>query len=259
MIEIDLYYLYWLAIELHKDDVAPNVFHLLTVKAVIEDFIGHRSAEFLPRTKEKAGEILSLLKPFASSFEAHNPIAHLPEDWEKFHRCLQDFESEFRKEAGHLYIACIENQRLLTPYVLISKIENSVATKTWMYMSRLARREIEESGRCLAFERYTASGFHILRCVESIVREYITACSITLKDSDRNWGRYVDVLKEKGASAEVTSMVDNLRHDDRNTLMHPEKFLNQDEAIGLLNLCQTALDRLINDMEKRGFAKSYTP
>ncbi len=39
--------------------------------------------------------------------------------------------------------------------------------------------------------------------------------------------------------------------------MHPEKFLDMDEAIGLFNLCQTALDRLINDMEKRGFAKEF--
>ena len=183
----------------------------------------------------------------------------LPEDWDRIQRRVQDFETELRKETQCSYFACVEKQRLLTPYVLVERIEDSVTQKTWKYMSKTARREIEESGRCLAFDRYTASGFHILRCVETIVREYISACGVALTNSDRNWGKYVDILKQNGASNEVTSMIDNLRRDDRNTLMHPEKFLNQDDAIGLFNLCQAALDRLINDMEKRGYARIFTP
>jgi len=75
----------------------------------------------------------------------------------------------------------------------------------------------------------------------------------------RDWGHYHDQLKQHGASNEVTSIVDNMRRDDRNPLMPPEKFLNMDEAIGLFYLSQTALDRLISDMEKRGFAKEFVP
>jgi hypothetical protein len=34
-------------------------------------------------------------------------------------------------------------------------------------------------------------------------------------------------------------------------MMHPEDWLSKDEAIGLFNTAQTALERLISDMEKR--------
>lgn len=261
MIEIDPYYLYWLATEIHDLREKPTFFTIATAKAMLGDFMNYGKPEFLPRTKERAKDIVSLLAPTVAAFQAGalDEIIMTEKDLTLLHRRVQDFETEFRKESGHLFVVCAENQRLLTPYVLTEKIENAVATKTWNYMSLMARSEIEESGRCLAVERYTASGFHIIRCVESLIREYIGACGVTLKDSERNWGKYAEMLRANGAANEVTNMIDNLRSDDRNTLMHPEKFLNQDEAIGLFNLCQTALDRLINDMEKRGKAKPFLP
>jgi len=57
----------------------------------------------------------------------------------------------------------------------------------------------------------------------------------------------------------VTDILNNVRRNDRNPLMHPEDFLKMDDAISLFNLCLTALDRLIGDMEKRGFAKAFVP
>ena len=172
---------------------------------------------------------------------------------------ITDFEAELQGECSREYVLCVEGQRLLSAYTLVERIDKAVAPKTWKYLSRLARREIEEAGKCLAFERYTASGFHILRCIEAITKEYIGACGRTLSPSDRNWGKYAEILRENHAAPEVVSILDSIRTDDRNPLMHPEKFLDMDEAIGLFNLSQTALDRLISDMERRGFAKEFTP
>jgi hypothetical protein len=155
-------------------------------------------------------------------------------------------------------VLSVEDQRLLSAYVLVEKIQKAVSPKTWKYLSKLARREMQEAGRCLAVERYTASGFHILRCIECVIREYVTAV-LTSPPSKRDWGYYHQVLKDNGAASEVTSIVDSMRQDERNPLMHPEKFLSQDDAIGLFHLSETALDRLIKDMEKRGFAKEFVP
>ncbi len=259
MVEIDFYYPYWLATEvrsLHE----PNVSYLrmASAKAVLSDFVTRTRPEFLTRTKEKAREIVTILDPLVSAIQSGASVSMTPEEWGHLLHEIEEFERDLQKESGRLYITCVENQRLLTPYVLIEKIETAVAPKTWQYMSRMARREMEESGRCLAFERHTASGFHILRCVEIIVREYVLAVTGSLPVR-RDLGHYIETLKQNGAAEEVTDILNNVRRNDRNPLMHPEDFLRMDDAISLFNLCLTALDRLIGDMEKRGFAKAFVP
>jgi len=62
------------------------------------------------------------------------------------------------------------------------------------------------------------------------------------------------VLRDNGAEERVSSVVDQLRLHDRNPLMHPEDVLERDDAIDLLTLCSTALNRITVDMAKRGFA-----
>jgi len=258
MIELDFCYPYQLACEirtLHQPSVSH--FQIGSTKDVLTRFVSSTKKEFLPRAKEKAGELIAILDLLIPAGQSGNVVVS-PEEWGRMLGCIDEFEKELEKESKHLYLACIENQRLLTPYVLIERIEDALSQKTWSFMSRLARREIEESGRCLAFERYTASGFHILRCVESIVREYVTAATGS-QPTKRDWGYYIETLKQNGAADEVTDILTNIRRNDRNPLMHPEDYLKMDEAISLFNLCQTALDRLIADMEKRSFAKEFVP
>jgi len=263
MLELDPYYFYWLARTVHECLIGmgltpPAPVPVFAGKYALEEFVGKDKQDFLPKSKEKAKEIISQINALIEPLPLkQGNILITPEEYAFFHATIMEFEGQIKEEYKHLYVLCVEDQRLLSAYVLVEQIEKAVAPKTWKYMSKAARGDLEESGHCLAFERYTASGFHILRSVESIIREYIVACGVTLKDSDRNWGKYAEILRGNGAAHEVTNMIDNLRTDDRNTLMHPEKFLNQDDAIGLFNLCQTALDRLINDMEKRGYAKEF--
>ncbi len=192
------------------------------------------------------------------TLQTSGQVALTTEDFARFHAQITEFEEELAKECKQLYVLCLEDKRILSAYVLVERIEKAVSPKTWKYMSKLVRREIEESGKCLAVERYTASGFHILLCVESVIREYVVSATGSMP-TKRDWGHYHDLLKQHGASDEVTSIVDNMRRDDRNPLMHPEKFLKMDEAVGLFYLSQTALDRLISDIEKRGFAKEFIP
>jgi hypothetical protein len=265
MIELDPYFFYWVARDAHvllrgiNTQQPPNFIVLSYARDALQKFVSSGKEDFLPKSRARASAIVNFLDPIINVLRQGGQVVFTVEDYAHYHAFLTEFEEQFQEESKHLYALCVEDQRLLSAYVLVEHIEKAVAPKTWKFMSKLARREIEESGKCLALERYTASGFHILRCIESIVKEYILACGVTLSPADRNWGRYSEILGKNGAASEVTSILDNLRRDDRNTLMHPEKFLAMDEAIGLFYLCQTALDRLINDMEKRGFAKEFVP
>lgn len=164
-----------------------------------------------------------------------------------------EFEKTLQEEAKHLYVLCVEDQRLLSAYVLAEKIENTFPPKTWERLSKEAKREVEESGKCLSLERYTGSGFHVLRALESVVREYIIGVT-GAPPKKRDLGYYLDTLRDNGADPKCISVLDGIRNLHRNPLMHPEDFLNQDEAIGLFQISQTALVSLIADMDKRGYA-----
>jgi len=265
MIELDPYFFYWVARDAYillrgmYAGQPPNFIAFSYGRDALEKFVGTGKENVLPKSREKAKQVIAFLDPIITILRQTGQVVFTAEDYVHYMAFLTEFEEQFQEESKHLYVVCVEDQRILSAYVLVEHIEKAVAPRTWKFMSKLARREIVESGRCLALERYTGSGFHILRCIESIVKEYILACGVTLSPADRNWGRYSDILAKNGADSAVTSILDSLRRDDRNTLMHPEKFLDMDEAIGLFNLCQTALDRLINDMEKRGFAKEFVP
>lgn len=260
MIEADLYFTYWVARQIHQalngvrlphPDRLPVMFQ---GKEALETFIGSFKTTFLPKSKGKAKIVLDDLVRLMPKVAIITT-----EEFAQLYAYVSEFEVQLQEECKHLYTLTLEDHRVLSAYVLVERIENAISENTWKYMSKLARREIEESGVCLAVERYTASGFHILRSVEAVIREYIEATGVILSVSERNWGKYVTTLKEQSAADAVVSIIDNMRRDDRNTLMHPEKFLEMDEAIGLFFLSQTALDRLISDMEKRGFAKPYPP
>jgi hypothetical protein len=259
MIEIDLPFFYSLAWRLREainglQVTPPSNVALHYAKDALLVFVASPTESVLVSSKSKARQLILTLDSMTLS-----PTNVTPTSAMELYVMTTQFEEELREECKHLYIHCVEDQRILSAYTLIEKIESAISEKTWKYMSEPARAEIEESGKCLALERHTASGFHILRSVESVIREYLTALNIPLSASDRNWGAYVRILKDHGAAEEVISIVDNLRRDDRNPLMHPERFLSMDQSIGLFFLCLTALDRLIGDLCQRGVATEYKP
>lgn len=259
MNEINPHFLYWTATRLYQALVGaqirpPGVVPLNYGKDALVLFVTSWKDNFLPKSKSKAREIIVALDSMILQ-----PSGITNDDVVNLHALATQFDEQLQEECRHLYVLSVEDQRILSAYTLVENIQGAISQKTWRYLSGQARREIEESGKCLSLERYTASGFHVLRCVESVVREYLVATAVALTDAERNWGAYARLLKEHGAADEVHSIVDSIRRDDRNTLMHPEKFLDMDEAIALFFLSLTALDRLVNDMEKRGLAKEFSP
>ncbi len=163
---------------------------------------------------------------------------------------INQVRETFEREAAKQFILGLEKQRALDPATLVERIETTMSPRCWERLSAATKREIQESGKCLALERYTASGFHMLRGLESEITDYIHLLT-NAKPTQRNIGHYVQVLKENHADPKLIAMLDNIRNLDRNPLMHPEDWLDKDDAIGIFNTSQTAFERLISDMEKK--------
>jgi HEPN domain-containing protein len=115
--------------------------------------------------------------------------------------------------------------------------------------------EIDESGRCLAFGRFTACGFHILRAVEICTKAYIYAVKGELPKL-RNWGKYLEALEKAGASDDLVDLVKILKAK-RNPLMHPQDTLKLEDATALFSICQAVMEFLGKEVLDRNIDAEF--
>lgn len=117
-------------------------------------------------------------------------------------------------------------------------------------LSDKAKTDITEFAFCFAFERWTASGFHIMRATEDVLRQYVRAYNGGKLPSKNDWGEYVKVLGQNKASRKITRAIEILR-ERRNPLMHPQDDFTQAEADMLFGLCKSLIPVMLSDAEKK--------
>jgi len=129
---------------------------------------------------------------------------------------------------------------------LIGQIDELFAPHTFNKLPDIARFDLTEEGKCIAFERATAAAFHLLRATESILRAFY--CSIVKqKRVDLMWGPMVlDLRKRKKAKKFETLLnhLDNIRLSFRNPTQHPEKIYDIQEVQDLWGVCVDAINRM---------------
>ncbi len=175
-----------------------------------------------------------------------------------FQSQLRHFETILHDELDKLPAFLCEEDLLgnLSLDKLLKGAQNGYSPDARKVLSEGCRREIDEAGKCLAHERTTACGFHILRSVEMAIRQYLLAIpSFVMPPLNRqNWGEYIKLLKDYGASKETTDTLQAIKENHRNPLMHPEDNLDIPEALSLLSICQAMSELLVSDLKKRGLA-----
>ncbi len=146
---------------------------------------------------------------------------------------LQTVESYHVSQKGIYSTAgLMENAENMLPPSLRSRIGKDVI------------QELRQSGRCLAFDVPTASGFHILRATELVLHEYyINVCKPQTPDHLENWGAYIAELKKsKGPSVkETVALLQQIKDNERNLIMHPERVLSPDDAFTLFEIAKGAI------------------
>ncbi|MFC2068305.1 hypothetical protein ACFLTP_04795 [Chloroflexota bacterium] len=127
------------------------------------------------------------------------------------------------------------------PMPMLNKIEQNMVT------------EIRESGKCLAFDCATASSFHIMRAIELIMHKYyVYVCKPKTRKKLDNWGAYISALHKlsEGSTVEkavredvrkVEVLLQQIKDQDRNLIIHPEVVHTPDEAFTLFEVAQSAI------------------
>lgn len=160
-------------------------------------------------------------------------------------------------------VLCAELQTLATYHAaqkgnysttgLIEQAENVLPASTRGKIGSNIVEEIRQSGRCLAFDNSTASGFHIIRAMEAVMHDYyVFVCKPASEEKLDSWAEYISALykltqdtKVKKSIREdvkrVIALLQLIKDQDRNLIMHPEVFLTPDDAHKLFEIAKGAI------------------
>ena len=76
----------------------------------------------------------------------------------------------------------------------------------------MARKDLREATRCLAYQLNTAVGFHILRAVEGTLMAYFDLLGIAkpTRPAEKNLGNYINLLRIAGVDDKILLPLDQI-------------------------------------------------
>jgi hypothetical protein len=122
-------------------------------------------------------------------------------------------------------------------------------------------KDIQEAGRCLAFDLPTACGFHMFRALELVMLMYFPVLKITApSERKKGLGTYINLLEGKDENGkdkqdapkvdtEITGTLRRLKKH-RNPVIHPELTLEEEEAESLFINVNDAIAQMVKDIKR---------
>jgi hypothetical protein len=224
---------------------------LVEARLALTTFTGDLIDRYLPISKRRAEE---MIKDIDDITLFHKQDAAGIPNLQTVQASIKKFEPILDEEVSAAPIFCLERIGNLSTENLLAAASKGYDQAAIQALDDRCIAEIDEAGRCLAFERPTASGFHILRAVELTIRLYLSRIvGFVLPPLNRqNWGEFIKLLKDNNAAKEVIDSLQNIKDNYRNPLMHPMDTLELRQAISLFCVCQGMIEALVADMKKRG-------
>jgi hypothetical protein len=125
-------------------------------------------------------------------------------------------------------------------------IETLFGVNVFFLLPEIAQYDFREAGKCILFDRATASAFHCLRGTEARLKQFceeLTGAALvpnaTWGDVENNLRAYVPKL-----DSAILEQITHVRKRYRNQTQHPLLKYDIEEAQDLLNLCIELCNRL---------------
>jgi len=144
------------------------------------------------------------------------------------------------QKAGFDTAILIENGMACFPNDLWVKAPDAVA-------------DLQQATKCLAFEVFTAAGFHFHRANESVLRHYWNVVSGGKpQPGSRTIGAFIHEMDTLGVgNLKVKAALKDLKDLHRNPLIHPEHSIEtMDEAIALMNGIHNVVTHMLVEIPK---------
>lgn len=163
----------------------------------------------------------------------------------------KDFETVLANELPGLATYSVSPKGIFSTDDLITNAELQIPETYRAALGEKAKADIQQAGKCLAFELPTASAFHMWRAVESVMDSYyeaLTNKSFADAGITRNWGAYIKALQTAKAQNKITVFLDHIREEYRNPISHPNEMLELDEAFALFGPAISVIGQMLKEI-----------
>lgn len=237
------------------DDVWGVLYNADKALAMIEKLDGELNLSVSRAVyKELHGAVKEALAAYRNNSKAQVGYKH---SWEIL-RQAERFESVFAAEFEVINTYAVAHAMAYNVRTLIDSGEEVIHETLRGYLPDVARKDVREATRCLAYQLNTAVGFHILRAVEATLMAYFDLLGIAkpTRPAEKNLGNYINLLRAAGVDDKILLPLDQIRAFHRNVLMHPDRSLDNTEASSLFEVSKAALTAMLIDIKERTLATS---
>ena len=169
-------------------------------------------------------------------------------DEKELRELIVSIKSTLTAEASGKFVYFVTEKRYPINTLLYSP-ESLFSKDTFSNLPELAKYDISQGCRCIAFNLPTSAAYHLLRATECVLRKLYRS-EIEEKDriKDQMWGNMVDHLQRvrKGDAPKkvILDHLKNIKDSFRNPTQHPDMRYDIDEVQDLLNLCIDVINRM---------------
>jgi hypothetical protein len=189
--------------------------------------------------------------------------------WGDAVQALDEIRNSLRRELHSVMVFIVEGDRhkYFAPDFPLCGSEVSAKFPSISY-------EVQEAGKCLAFERSTASAFHSIRCLEAAIRAMSRCLDIPdpTKASDRSWFKTLEAIKKElqhrwpttGSKMsgdgrffeEAYAALAAMQNPWRNATMHLDQIYTEEAARDLFNVVGGFMRRIAARIDENGAPKA---
>lgn len=196
------------------------------------------------RSSRAAGEYLStglLALMGANVGDVYTPAQR----WDIIAR-LDQFDTVLRSELAVADVYIIADKPPFSTLDLISQGRTLFPEEVaWQVPDAVG--DLDDAGRCLAFELPTACGFHIMRATEAVLRRYWDVVTGgKAHPNQRNMGVYLGEMEKGGhGDSKVLAALKQIKDLHRNPINHPGDTLTTEDAMSLIGVARGAVAAML--------------
>lgn len=271
MIRVDGFYLYQVGFQIHPlsefrhadsaigkaTTLEETRFPIYIAESALEALLS-RSVFRLKTSNQPGQALLAAMRDLKGKLEAADEQKDTEKlatniDWIDMYRitsALTAFEAVLGAELSLLHLYVVAQKAGFDTSVLIDAGAHCFPADL-LFKVPEALADLEQATKCLAFEVFTAAGFHLHRANESVLHRYWDAVTNNApRPASRNMGDYLNGMNQRKVGDEkVKAAIRNLKDFHRNPLIHPDHSIdNADQAIALMNGTHTVIVQMLAEI-----------
>jgi hypothetical protein len=224
---------------------------LLVAEAALDALVHRTIYKF--RTSAQAGvNLLNAVRNLKDKIEASSDKTKTIDfmDHYTITSALTTYETVLGAELSLIPLYVVTQKSGFDTEILVSNGAACFPSDIWTKVPQ-AVGDLQQATKCIAFEVFTAAGFHLHRANEAVLQRYWDAVSGGQpRPKSRNMGDYLNELKTKNLGDEkVRAALKDLKDLHRNPLIHPEHSIDSlDEVVSLMSGVHTVIMHMLKEM-----------